>query len=51
MNLGSINNEINDYTRHVQNFIEVFRDLENGLLLRGYIDDTVGSFSCESIHL
>lgn len=47
----SINNEINDYVRHVQSFIEVFRNLENGLLLRGYINDIAGSFACESIHL
>lgn len=47
----SINNELNDYIRHVQNFIEVFRNLENGLLLRGYIQDIAGNFSCESIHL
>lgn len=47
----SVNSEINNYIFNVQKFVEDFRDFENGLLLKGYIDDIAGSFSCESIHL
>lgn len=47
----NINDQINNYIRRVQYFVDVFRDFENGLLLRGYINDISPDFLCESIHL
>lgn len=45
------NNQVNDYVRRVQFFVQAFRNLENALLIRGFINDIAPDFLCESIHL
>lgn len=45
----SINDKLNAYSSYVRSVITIYRNIENGLLIRGLINDLKPDFYCESV--